>query len=111
MTLHHAKKLIIITEKLISQGICDIIEANGASGYTIVQAGGKGSRNIRSTPSRASVIDDFVNMKIEVIVNSDEMAAKIMEDVTEKYFGNYSGIAYLEDVEVLRPIKFDSNKE
>lgn len=106
MTLHKAKKVVIITEKLISKGVCDIVEANGATGYTFVAAGGKGSRNVRSTSERASVVDDFANIKIEVIVNDQTVAESIMDQVANKYFQNYSGITYLEEVDILRPGKF-----
>jgi nitrogen regulatory protein PII len=106
MTLHTAEKVVIITEKIISKGVCEIIEACGATGYTIVAAGGKGSRNIRSTSERASVVGDFVNIKIEIIVNNYDMAECIMDQVKEKYFQNYSGITYLEDIKILRPEKF-----
>lgn len=108
MTLHKAEKVVIITEKMISKGVCDILDACGATGYTIVAAGGKGSRNMRSTSERASVIDDFANVKIEVIVNDKAMAEKIMDRVAAQYFDSYSGITYVEDVEILRPQKFES---
>lgn len=106
MTLHKAEKVVIITEKMISQGVCDILEACGATGYTIMNAGGKGSRNVRSTTDRASVIDGFDNIKIETIVNDKAMAEKIMDQVATKYFKNYPGITYVEDVQILRPEKF-----
>ncbi len=106
MTLHKAEKVIIITEKMIAKGVCQIIEACGATGYTIVAAGGKGSRGIRSTSESASVIDDFANVKIEVIVNEKKMAEDIMNKVTDKFFQNYSGITYMEYVEILRPVIF-----
>jgi nitrogen regulatory protein PII len=106
MTLHKAEKVVIITERIIAAGVCDIIEACGATGYTVVAAGGKGSRNARSTSERASVIEDFANVKIEVIVNDKSMAEKMMDKVTEKYFQHYSGITYMEYVEILRPAKF-----
>lgn len=107
MTLHVAEKVVIITEKIISKGVCDIIEACGATGYTIVEAGGKGSRDVRSSAERASVVDDFTNVKIEVIVNDAAMAERIMDGVRDKYFENYSGITYLEDIRILRPAKFN----
>ncbi len=106
MTLHTAEKLVVITEKFISKNVCDIIEACGATGYTVVAAGGKGSRDVRATTERASVIDDFSNVKIEVIVNDKAMAEEIMERVVNEYFDDYPGITYLEFVEVLRPAKF-----
>ena len=106
MTLHHAEKLVIITEKMVSKKACEMIEACGATGYTIVAAGGKGRRNMRSTSDSASVVDAFANVKIEVIVNDKVMAETIMNQVTEKLFKHYSGITYLENVEILRPKKF-----
>jgi nitrogen regulatory protein PII len=106
MTLHNAEKVVIITEKIIAKGVCEIIDACGASGYTVVTAGGKGSRNVRSSTERASVVEGLSNVKIEVIVNDQAMAEAIMDGVAEKYFQNYSGITYLEDIKILRPAKF-----
>ena len=110
MTLHHAKKVVIITEKVIAKGVCEILEDSGATGYTIAAAGGKGSRNIRSTSDRASVVEDFANIKIEVIVNDQNTAQVIMDKVAEKFFQNYSGITYIENVEILRPQKFQKKR-
>ena len=106
MTLHPAIKVVIITEKILLKNICTMIEARGASGYTVVAAGGKGSRNQRSTADRASVVEDFSNVKIEIIVNARDLAETIMNQVAEEYFIHYSGIAYLEEVSILRPRKF-----
>lgn len=106
MTLHNAEKVVIITEKIISEGVCKIIESCGGTGYTIFAAGGKGSRNKRSTSERASVVDDFANVQIEIIVNNSDMAEAIMEKVKASYFHNYSGIIYMEDIKILRPEKF-----
>lgn len=106
MTLHIAEKVVIITEKIISEGVCKIIESCGATGYTIFAAGGKGSRNNRSTTERASVVDDFANVQIEIIVNNYQMAEAIMDKVKQTYFEDYSGITYLEDIKILRPEKF-----
>ena len=102
---YKATKVVIITEKLILPKVTALIEAEGARGYTITPTGGKGSRGIRST-SRASVVDEFSNVKIEVITGSKETASKIADLVASRFFENYSGITYLEEVEILRPHKF-----
>lgn len=102
---HKATKVVIITEKIILDGVTQIIEDAGASGYTVVAAGGKGSRGVRSS-DRPAVVDAFSNMKVEVITASREMADRIADEVAARYFENYSGITYLEEVEVLRPQKF-----
>jgi hypothetical protein len=52
------------------------------------------------------VIDEFSNVKIEVITADRSKATRIADQVAERFFGNYSGIIYLEGVEVLRPQKF-----
>ncbi len=101
---HKAKKIIIITEKLITDKVTKIIDECGATGYTLTSAGGKGSRGMRSN-ERHSIADTDTNVKIEVIT-SEALANEIAEKVASKYFKNYSGITYLEDVEILRPAKF-----
>ena len=104
MDHYNAKKVVIITEKLIADKVAKLIEACGAKGYTVTAAGGKGSRGVRSDRGGAS--DAFVNVKFEIIVASADMANEITDTVAETLFDNYSGITYLEDVEILRPQKF-----
>ncbi|NBD94964.1 MAG: hypothetical protein GVY11_00605 [Gammaproteobacteria bacterium] len=105
MTHYKASKVVIITEKLILPKVTELIEAAGGRGYTVTPAGGKGSRGVRST-GRAYVVDEFSNVKIEVITASVEAANRIADEVAEKFFDNYSGITYLEEVQVLRPQRF-----
>lgn len=102
---HKAKKLVIITEKIISEKVCALIEEQGATGYTITNASGKGSRGKRSD-ERSGLMDTYVNVKIEAIVKDTATADAIAGAVADKYFQNYSGITYAEDVEILRPQKF-----
>lgn len=105
MTHYEATKVVIITEKLILDQVTRLIESAGGKGYTITAAGGKGSRGVRST-NRAVVVDEFRNVKIEVITGSINAANKIADEVAECFFENYSGITYLEQVQILRPHKF-----
>lgn len=100
-----ATKIVIITEKLLSDQVAALIEEEGATGYTVVAAGGKGSRGVRRS-SGAMIADAFANVKFEVICKNYEMAERIADRVAERYFKNYSGITYLEPVEILRPHKF-----
>ncbi len=106
MKLQHATKLVIITESFIANQVCKAIDDCGATGYTIVAAGGKGSHALHSTSDRASVIAEFTNVKIEVILIDREAAEAIIQRVAADCFHDYSGIMYLEDVEVLRSEKF-----
>ncbi|PZD71836.1 Membrane-associated protein [Acaryochloris thomasi RCC1774] len=100
-----ASKLVIVTEKLLLKKIAKIIDEAGATGYTVVDAGGKGSRNVRSS-GRPAVSDTDSNVKIEVLTDSREMALKISDEIALQYFDDYSGIAYLCDAEVLSAHKF-----
>ncbi|MBP0029014.1 P-II family nitrogen regulator [Roseofilum sp. Guam] len=102
-----AAKLVIVTEKLLLKKIAKIIDEAGATGYTVVEAGGKGSRGVRSPGTPSSVSDEFTNIKFEVLTPNRDMAVKISDQVAAKYFDDYSGIAYLCDVmEVLHAHKF-----
>ncbi|MEO0755258.1 MAG: hypothetical protein AAFY78_00100 [Cyanobacteria bacterium J06648_16] len=100
-----ASKLVIVTEKLLLKKIAKIIDEAGATGYTVVEAGGKGSRNVRSS-GRPTVADEFSNIKIEVLAESRDMAEKISNEVAMRYFDDYSGIAYICNAEVLSAHKF-----
>ncbi|MEL7505529.1 MAG: hypothetical protein AAFN18_24030 [Cyanobacteria bacterium J06554_6] len=100
-----ASKLVIVTEKLLLKKIAKIIDEAGATGYTVVEAGGKGSRNVRSS-GRPTVSDEFSNVKIEVLAESRDMAEKISDEVAMRYFDDYSGIAYICNAEVLSAHKF-----
>jgi nitrogen regulatory protein PII len=100
-----AIKLVIVTEKLLLKKIAQIIDEAGATGYTVVDAGGKGSRNVRSS-GQPSVSDTQANVKIEVLTENRDMALKISDRVSLEFFDNYSGIAYICNAEVLSAHKF-----
>lgn len=104
--MHQATKIVIITERSILDGVADILEAHGATGYTYVAAGGKGSRGKRRIDRTPQVAGILENVKIEVIVPNHEVAEAITDAVVGAYFDNYSGITYIEPVEILRPGKF-----
>jgi nitrogen regulatory protein PII len=95
-----ATKLVIITENVLLNKVTKIIQAAGATGYTVMAAGGVGSRNTRSS-GQPAVSDTFSNVKIEVITANDDIARAIATQVADKYFDNFSGIIYLDEIEVL----------
>ncbi|MBE9211358.1 hypothetical protein IQ247_01265 [Plectonema cf. radiosum LEGE 06105] len=101
-----ASKLVIVTEKVLMKKVAKIIDAAGATGYTVVDAGGRGSRNVRSS-GQPTVSDTYSNVKFEVLTPNRDMAVKISDEVATQFFDDYSGIAYLCDVfEVLHAHKF-----
>ncbi|MGB3268203.1 MAG: hypothetical protein WBA89_30140 [Microcoleus sp.] len=100
-----ASKLVIVTEKLLLKKIGQIIDDAGATGYTVVDAGGKGSRNVRSS-GHPTVSDAYSNIKFEVLTDSRDMAVRIADEVAAKFFADYSGLAYICNAEVLSAHKF-----
>jgi nitrogen regulatory protein PII len=101
-----ASKLVIVTEKVLQKKVAKIIDEAGATGYTVVAAGGKGSRGVRSS-GQPSVGDTFSNVKFEVLTPNRDMAVKISDEVAAQFFDDYSGIAYICDVmEVLHAHQF-----
>ncbi len=95
-----AKKLVIITEKILLKKVAQIIEESGATGYTVMETGGKGSRNVRST-GQPSVSDTQVNVKFEVLTPDRDMAESIADQVAIKFFIDFAGMIYISDAEVL----------
>ncbi|HAN45440.1 MAG TPA: hypothetical protein DCQ32_02685 [Cyanobacteria bacterium UBA8156] len=95
-----AKKLVIVTEKILQKKVAKIIEESGATGYTVVESGGKGSRNVRST-GQPSVSDALVNVKFEVLTPDRDMAESIADQVAVKFFLDFAGMIYISDAEVL----------
>ena len=91
---------------MLLKKIAKIVDEAGAAGYTVMEAGGKGSRNVRSS-GQPTVGDSFSNIKIEVLTANRDMAVKISDEVAAQFFDDYSGIAYICDVmEVLHAHTF-----
>jgi nitrogen regulatory protein PII len=95
-----AKKLVIITEKILLKKIAKIIEESGATGYTVMETGGKGSRNVRSS-GQPNVSDTDSNVKFEILTPDRILAQNIAKQVAEKFFNDFAGMIYLCDAEVL----------
>jgi hypothetical protein len=47
------------------------------------------------------VSDTYEKIKLEVVTTDEAVARKIAEEVAAKYFDNFSGIIFREQVEVL----------
>lgn len=101
-----ATKLVVITEHFITEQVCRIIESSNGKGYTLVPAGGKGLHHLHSTLDKATVIEGFDNLKIEVVIHDRKVAEKIAERILSECFQDFSGVMYLENVEVCRPERF-----
>ena len=95
------KKLVtIVTEAALEDILCAELPKLGASGYTIVDARGRGSRGVRDAGWSSSS-----NIRVEVVCDP-ETAEKIATTLRERFYKDYAMIIYLGEVEVLRADKF-----
>lgn len=100
-----ASQLVLVTEKVLLKKIAEIIDKAGATGYTVVPAGGKGSRGVRSS-GQPNVSDTYSDIKIEVLTDNRDMAMEIADKVAAQFFEDYAGIAYICEAEVLSAHQF-----
>lgn len=104
MTLTTQKRtlLTIITEAIIEQTLLNDLERAGMRGYTVTDARGRGSRGIRD-----ATWDEAANIRIEVICPRAQ-AEDLLAHLESHYYANYAMVAFLSEVEVLRPEKFST---
>lgn len=89
----------IIAETILVADIKEDLQSLGASGFTMTEVKGEGSRHLHAGEIPGEKI------KIECILEA-KAAEKIMTHLAQKYFDHYSLIVYSQAVEVLRPEKF-----
>ena len=94
------KLITIVTEAVLETELCGVLDELGASGYTVTDARGSGSRGIRDAGWQTSS-----NIRIEVIC-SEEVAERIADRMRERYYDNYAMILFEGDVRVMRSQKF-----
>ena len=94
--------LTIYTEAALETNLVKDIDALGASGYTITNARGKGSRGLRGASWEANS-----NIRIEILC-SDQVAQTITSHLKKTYYDNYAMVTFTTCVNVLRPEKFRS---
>ncbi len=100
MQTHPIKLVTIVAEAALEYRLTTEIRALGASGFTIVEARGEGSRG-----GARGVDAPGTNVRIEALV-PPEVAQAIVDHVATHYFVDYSIIAYVADVDVVRTRKF-----
>ncbi|MEM7602241.1 MAG: transcriptional regulator [Verrucomicrobiota bacterium] len=92
-------KISIVTESLLKDEIIELIRKHGATGHTMTKVEGEGSSGRHASDWGGR------NIKVETLVSA-ETADAIMEDLSDEYFEDYSVIAWLDEVTVLRGDKF-----
>ena len=94
-----AKRITIIAERLLEDRLVRDLQICGATGYTITDARGAGSRGVRVSEWEGG------NIRLETLV-SVSVADAILELLNKKYFEYFAVIATLENVEVVRGDKY-----
>jgi nitrogen regulatory protein PII len=102
MTLPTEKRalLTVITEAAIEQTLLRDLQRLGVRGYTVSDARGRGSRGVRN-----AAWAEAANIRIEIICPRAQ-AESVLEHMQQRYYANYAMVAFLADVEILRPDKF-----
>jgi len=98
MQLYPLKLVTVVGESVIMEDIAEEGIKLGATGYTMAEVIGHGSRSARNVGSTAG---GAKTLKIEFVVPSD-VAVKILTHVSHEYFEHYAVIAWLSDVSVVR---------
>ncbi|MFK7910716.1 MAG: transcriptional regulator [Akkermansiaceae bacterium] len=93
------KKVTIVAERLLKDGLIEILKSQGATGHTLTACEGEGSRGFHTSDWEGR------NVQIDTIVSA-ETADRILNAVGDKYMENYAIIAYISEVTVLRKGKF-----
>lgn len=92
--------LTVITESAIEETLLKDLEKLGVRGYTVSDARGRGNRGIRD-----ATWGEVSNIRLEIICSSD-LAEVAIQHLQNHYYANYAMVAFLQDVEILRPEKF-----
>lgn len=103
MTALHTEKRTLLTvfcEASLEPLLVRDMDRLGIGGYTISDARGKGSRGVRDASW-----DEARTIRLEVIC-ARPLAETLLTHLQARYYAHYAMVAYLSDVEVLRPEKF-----
>lgn len=92
-------KITIVTESLLVDRIVEILKDRGSTGYTLTKIEGEGSRGDHTSDWEGR------GTKIESILSA-ETADTILSDLNERYLEDFSVVAWLSEVQVLRGEKF-----
>lgn len=99
MLTHPFKLVTIIAEPVLEPRITLELRRLGATGFTVVEGRGQGSRALHAAEIPG------INVRIETIV-PPEIAEQIVAYLARTYFTDYEVIAYLADVSVVRGDKY-----
>ncbi|MDT8367760.1 MAG: hypothetical protein RQ745_01030 [Longimicrobiales bacterium] len=99
MDLHELFLVTLVVEPVLEDHVTrDLLEL-GATGFTVMEARGRGTRGIRTGDIPGH------NVRIETVV-AKSVAERILTRVQEKWFEQYAVIAWAHPVKVVRGDKY-----
>jgi nitrogen regulatory protein P-II 2 len=93
------KLVTIVTESVLTDPLVAVLKNLGATGYTVTDVRGEGSRGLRV----GEIPGD--NQKIEILT-SPALAEQILDRLANQYFPSYAIVAWACDVVVVRGEKY-----
>lgn len=93
------KLVVIVTERILEDRLLRALDDLGATGYTLTDATGKGTRGVRASEWEGP------DVRIETLV-SPSVADAIVAHVSETFFEHYAVIVYVLDAAVVRGEKY-----
>lgn len=93
------KLVTLICEPVLESRLTGELRALGATGFTVVEGRGEGSRGMHAGEIPGE------NRRIETLVPPD-VADRIVTHVAERYFENYAVVCYVLDAAVVRATKY-----
>lgn len=100
MKTHPMKLVTVICEALAREHLTQLLADVGAHGFTLFAVEGAGSQG-----QRPGDIAEFGNIQVEVVLQP-AIAEQLLIRLQADFFPRFAMIAYLSDIEVLRPGKF-----
>ncbi len=99
LELHGLQLVTIVAETVLRDRITRRLQDLGATGFTVTESQGRGSRGLRTgdVPGQG--------VRIETLV-TPEVAVRILGMVAERYFADYAVIAWVTEVQVVRGDKY-----
>lgn len=93
------QKLTLVAERVLRDDLLKLLRKHGATGWTITQVEGEGSRGVRATEWEGR------NVQIDTLV-PQQIADAILDEVSGKYFEDWALIAYTVEARILRGGKY-----
>jgi len=104
MDLHELFLVTLVGEPILEDHLTRDLKEQGATGFTVIEARGRGTRGIRTGDIPGQ------NIRIETVVTKG-VAEKILARVQSKWFPSYAVIAWAHPVKVVRGNKYVSDSE